>query len=264
MLLVKVPVINALGRTKGCEKAPNKIIEELKEIFSNEKGIKPEFLIQEIKVNNSNLEESYTKIQKESEKLFKNQEKQKEKIVFIGGDHSLSYSLVKSFMKTSKSCGLIVFDAHTDCMKPMQEPTHEEWLRAIIEKGFDSRNISLIALRNIEPEEKAFLDKTKANIFSMKELQEDLEDSCDRIMEIVRKCDKVYVSIDIDAIDPAFAPGTGYIEPGGLTSRQFLYILQRLMLLDNIKVIDLVEVNPEKDLNGLTLKLAAKIIGELN
>jgi len=261
MFLVKAPLINACGRTKGCEKAPDKIIKELEEIFSNEKEIKPEFLINEIKINNSNLEESYSKIQKESENLFK---KQKERIVFIGGDHSLSYSIVKSFMKTNKVCGLIIFDAHADCMEPMQEPTHEEWLRAIIEEGFDSKNISLIALRNIEPEEKAFLEKTKVNIFSMKELQKDFENSCNKIVEIARKCKKNYVSIDIDSIDPAFAPATSYIEPGGLTSRQFLYILQKLMLLDNIKAADLVEINPEKDLNGLTLKLAAKIIGELN
>lgn len=97
----------------------------------------------------------------------------------------------------------------------------------------------------------------------MKELAENIESSCDKIMEEIRKFDSVYVSIDIDAIDPAFAPGTGYIEPGGFTSRQFLYFIQRLKLLNNIKAFDLVEINPEKDLKGITVKLSAKIIGEL-
>ena len=97
----------------------------------------------------------------------------------------------------------------------------------------------------------------------MRELNENLEASCDRIMEETRKFDCLYLSLDIDIIDPAFAPGTGYLEPGGLTSRQFIYLIQRISLLNNLKVIDLVEVNPEKDLNGITVKLASKIIAEL-
>jgi agmatinase len=69
--------------------------------------------------------------------------------------------------------------------------------------------------------------------------------------------------LDIDVVDPAFAIATGYKEPGGLTSREFIYIIQRLNKIKNLKAIDLVEINPEKDVNGLTVKLGAKILSEL-
>ena len=82
-------------------------------------------------------------------------------------------------------------------------------------------------------------------------------------METEKNWDSLYLSIDIDAVDPAFAPGTGFIEPGGFTSREVLYIVQRLKRLRNLKMIDLVEVNPKKDLNKMTIKLSAKIVKEL-
>jgi len=74
---------------------------------------------------------------------------------------------------------------------------------------------------------------------------------------------ELYVSIDIDVIDPAFAPGTGYCEPGGLSTRDFLYLIQRINKLKNLKAIDLVEINPDKDKENMTVKLGAKILSEL-
>ena len=76
---------------------------------------------------------------------------------------------------------------------------------------------------------------------------------------------ELYVSVDIDVIDPAFAPSTGYPEPGGLTSRQFIYLAQRIKKIKTLKSIDLVEINETKDKenNSLTIKLGAKIVAEL-
>ena len=86
---------------------------------------------------------------------------------------------------------------------------------------------------------------------------------CDAIMAAAKDFGALYLSIDIDSVDAAFAPGTGYPEPGGLTSRELLYFIQRIKLLKNLKASDIVEVNPEKDVNGITSKLAAKIVVEL-
>jgi agmatinase len=83
-------------------------------------------------------------------------------------------------------------------------------------------------------------------------------------MSVARQWPKAYLSIDIDVLDPAFAPGTGYAEPGGLTTREMVYMLQRLKLLRNIGMADLVEVNPEKDIQGMTAKAASKLIIELS
>ena len=83
-------------------------------------------------------------------------------------------------------------------------------------------------------------------------------------MSVAKNFEAMYISIDIDSVDPAFAPGTGYIEPAGLTSRELLYFLSRLLLLKNFRMADLVEVNPDKDFKNLTVKLAAKIIAEIS
>ncbi len=259
MLIIKVPAINGLGKTNGCEKAPDLIVKAIEDIYSSESGKKIEFNIDKIDVDNTNVEETNKRIQEKSKEFFFKDEK----IVFLGGDHSISYNLVKVFLDLGSNHGLIVFDAHPDCMKPGHEPNHEEWLRAVVEQGFNPEKIILVSTRNSDSEETAFLKEKKINVFSMKELNDNLESACDKIMEYARKFDSLYLSLDIDAIDPAFAPGTGYIEPGGLTSRQFLYMIQRINLLKNLKAIDLVEVNPEKDINGMTVKLAAKTIVEL-
>ena len=265
MYIVKVPGINGLNKTKGCERAPNAILEALKEIHSNE-GEKPidyRLLdLEEIHLDNSNLELTNNLIYKNSFKMFGTQPK----MIYVGGDHSISYSLVRGFFDSCQSSGkepcLIVFDAHADCMEPMREPTHEEWLRKLIEDGFPAKNILLVGVRNIWQKEMIFLREKGIRIITMNQLLENLQDTCDIIMEFSNG-KELYISIDVDVIDPAFAPGTGYLEPGGLSSRNFLYVIQRLNKIRNLRGIDLVEINPEKDESNKTVKLGAKIIGEL-
>jgi len=262
-MIIKVPGINGLNKTKGCEKAPNEILNSLKNIYSNESGkIINNLDLEEIHLDNSNLELSNNLIYKNALEIFEEQPK----IIFLGGDHSISYSLTKAFLEhcktlEKKSC-LIVFDAHPDLMSPMKEPTHEEWLRKVINKGFPIENILLVGSRNFYKDELKFLKQNKIQIISMNQLLDNLEDSCDIIMEFARG-KELYVSIDIDVIDPAFAPGTGYCEPGGLSTREFLYIIQRINKIKNLRAVDIVEINPKKDFNNMTIKLGAKILGEL-
>jgi len=263
--VVKVPAINGLGKTRGCERAPNAVLEALKEIHSNESGkpIDSRLLdLEEIHLDNSNVELSNNLIYKNSFKMFETQPK----TIFIGGDHSISYSLTRGFFDSCQNSGkepcLIVFDAHADCMKPMKEPTHEEWLRKLIEDGFPAQNILLVGVRNLWKDEMIFLNENKIKIISMNQLTENLQDICDTIMEFSNG-KELYVSIDIDVVDPAFAPGTGYQEPGGLSSRDFIYLIQRINKITNLRGIDIVEINPEKDENNKTIKLGAKILSEL-
>jgi agmatinase len=262
MILVKVPAINGLGKTKGCEKAPDLVLESLKEIWSNESDKELMYFAKEIKIDNLNPSSSSETILNESKAMF---EKENQKIIFLGGDHSISFPLMKSFSAHFKNAGLIVLDAHADCMLPTKEKeiTHEGWLRALIERGFDAKNIFLVGSRNNDPEENKFLREKKVNLFSANEFEENIQEACEALMEKAKDFDSLYLSIDIDVADPAFAPGTGYCEPGGLTSRQLIYLVQKLNLLKNLKAIDLVEANPEKDLNNLTVKLASKLIAEL-
>ena len=265
MLIVKVPGINGLGRTKGCEKAGNAILENLKEIHSNEqnKPIDVRLLdLEEIHLDNSNLELTNDLIYKNSLKIFETQPR----TFFLGGDHSISYSIGKAFFDSCKRQGkepcLIVFDAHADLMSSMKEPTHEEWLRALIEEGFPVWNILLVGIRNLWKDELTFLKENNIRTISMNQLLDNLQETCDIIMEFSNN-KELYVSVDIDVIDPVFAPGTGYTESGGLASREFIYLIQRINKIRNLKAVDIVEINPDKDKEGLTVKLGAKILGEL-
>jgi len=267
MFVVKIPAINGLGKTKGCEKAGNAILDSLKEIYSNEQGkpIDVRLLdLEEIHLDNSDLKLTNELIYKNSMEAFE----EKPKTIFLGGDHSISFSITKAFLdhckKSRKEPCLVVFDAHPDCMEPIDRkfPTHEEWLRALAESGFPAENILLVGVRNPDPRELTFLSKNNIKSIGMNQLLDDLQDSCDAIMEFSNN-KELYVSIDIDVIDPAFALATGYPEPGGLTSRQFIYLIQRINKIKSLRALDIVEINPEKDETGSTVKLGAKILSEL-
>ncbi|MEK6758058.1 MAG: arginase family protein [Nanoarchaeota archaeon] len=265
--IVKIPGINGLEKTNGCEKAGNEIIKSLKEIYSNEEGklIDVKSLdLEEIHLDNKNLELSNKLIYKNSFEIFET----KPKTIFLGGDHSVSYSVTRAFFDSCQNSGkepcLIVFDAHADCMPPVDRkfPTHEEWLSGLVLDGFPSKNILLVGARNVDAVERDFLKKHKIKQISINQIEEELQDITDVIMEF-SSGKELYVSIDIDVIDPAFASATGYKEPGGMTSRQFLYIIQRINRIKNLRGIDIVEINPVSDKNKMTIKLGAKILGEL-
>lgn len=269
VFIVKVPGINGLGKTQGCEKAGNAILNLLRELSSNEQGspIDVKLLdLEEIHLDNSNLELTNNLIYKNAFETFEG----KPLIIFLGGDHSISFSLTHAFLDyyqyNGKEPCLIVFDAHPDLMKPVDGnfPTHEEWLRGIIEKGFPLENILLIGARNFDVQETKFLKERKIKFISVNNFLENLNEMCDILMEFASG-KELYVSVDIDVIDPAFAPATGYPEPGGFTSRQFLYIIQRIKKMKNLRAVDIVEINPEKDnhFDMITTKLGSKIVAEL-
>lgn len=257
MILVNVPAINGLGKTDGCEKAYKQVLKNLKEIYSNEQNKEIKFREGEIDIDKLDIELTNEKIIENAKDFFK-----KDFSVFIGGDHSISYPLFNSFSKSHKNPCLIIFDAHADCMHNINPPTYEDWLRTLIEEGFNPNNVILVGLRNVHPIEHEFLNMHKPHLFYCKQLFNNIEEECDSIMEIARKFDNIYLSVDIDVLDATFAPGTAYPEPAGLTTRELIYLLQRIKLL-NVKAADIVEVNLDKDVNGITSRAAAKIIAEL-
>lgn len=270
MNIIKVPSINGLSKTKGCEKAPDKILDSLKnDFYSNESKKEVSFdslNIQEIDCDVNNVEESSEEIYKKSLEYFK----QNDFNLFLGGDHSISYALGKAFFencikKDKKPC-LIVFDAHPDLMPvPLGNkniPTHEEWLRDLIEEGFPIDDVLVIGVRNSDVKENEFIREQGIQCFNINSFITDIEETCDFIMEFAQG-KELYVSFDIDVIDPVFAPGTGYREVGGLTSRQGIYLVQRMKNMKNLRAMDLVEINPDKDKDDLTVKLGAKILSEL-
>ena len=181
---------------------------------------------------------------------------EKEKpIISLGGDHSTSYGVMKGFSKIHKNSCLLFFDAHFDCQDDFLPPTHEDILKAAVKEGFfKPENIFVIGVRNYTEKELEFIRKNGiryqlAKDFSPKE-----------ITEFAKKYDKIYLNLDIDVIDPSFAPGTGWPEPLGLNPNAVLDVI--LQLKDKISFLDLVEVSPPKDVNNITSRLAAKFLVE--
>jgi formiminoglutamase len=260
MKLLKVPFnAGALSKKKGLEKAPDAIANELQNFYLKETGVLPFFDIEEIKIDNSNAEQAHKDIYGAVENLLGH-------AILLGGDHSLTYSSFRAFSKKYKNPGLIVFDAHLDCENDFSPPTHEDYLRVLIEEGhLKKENAIAVGIRNIHTNELEFSKKTKLKIYDMKEISSyGKTDLADAIMSVARTFDGLYISIDIDVLDPAFAPGTGYIEPGGMTTRELLYFIHRLKNMKNIGMWDLVEVNPDKDINKMTVMAAAKLIVEMS
>lgn len=235
MEVVKVKYsAGSLGKNKGCEKAPDSL-------FEKKVGEK------EVEVDSSNVDKTMENISRAKGDIF------------IGGDHSITYGGFKGFSKKFSNQGLIVFDAHPDLEVGSGSVSHEDYLRKLIEEGIVRKeNVILVGIRNVSKNEKEFMKGM--NVYRMEQIFSNEENVCDVIMEASLKFNETYLSIDIDVLDPAFAPGTGYLEPGGMNVQQLVYFLKRMRNLRNLRRVDLVEINPEKDINGVTVKVGKKIL----
>lgn len=270
MFVVKIPGINSSnGETKGCERAGNAILDALKNIGSSESGkiVNSNYLdLEEIHLDNKNLKQANQLIFENCSEMFE----KKPKTIFLGGDSSINFSIGKAFLENCRISGkkpcLIVFDAHADCENSTKNefPTSKNWLRKLVEIGFSPENILLVGIRNLHPEEIIFLKQNKIRIVDINRLLEDIDETCDIIMEF-SDGKELYVSIDIDVVDPAFAPSTAFPESGGITGRQLLYILQRINKIKNLRVLDITEINEKEDKSAknITIKLGAKILAEV-
>lgn len=171
-------------------------------------------------------------------------------VLGIGGDHSISYGLIKAFDKTFENKALIYFDAHPDCQDYFFPPTYENVLRCCIEDTKILPKILLIGTREITSTEKKYLKEKNIKIF------ENIED----LVDVVYSSENIYVSIDIDVIDPKYAPGTGEPVKNGLSPEKLKEIIEILVRTKKIRGIDLVEVSPRLDENNKTVYLTTELL----
>jgi arginase family enzyme len=257
MNIIKAPFSGGgLGHGNGANKAPDVVVDKLKDIFSNEDKIECEFEVEDLVLDENNIEESHNIIFNKIKSI-------SEKAIIVGGDHSITYPAVKGFSKNVKDFKLMVFDAHPDLMDNFVPPSQEDYLRVLIEeKIVAAKDVIIIGVRNWDEKEIAYLEEKNIQHFTCKQI---FEDGIKNIMStIIAGCNKpIYLSIDIDCVDPVEAIGTGYTEHGGLSSRELIYALQQLKLTGKITMCDLVEINPDKDIKDITSMLGAKIIAEL-
>ncbi len=196
----------------------------------------------------------FESMHEEAESLAAAEYKKGNLVIGLGGDHSVSYGLMKAFAKKHKKAGLVFIDAHLDCQDDFLPPTHEDILRAAVKEKLFSEMVA-VGTRNFTEKEKEFAEKNKINF------SKDIDYK--KIMNLCEKVENIYISIDIDAIDPAFAPGTGWPEPLGLMPQQVVTLLEFLKATKKVKGFDIVEVSPPKDVNNITSRLAARLLLEL-
>ncbi|MCD6275615.1 MAG: agmatinase [Thermoplasmata archaeon] len=197
---------------------------------------------------------SYPEIMKEVEKIVDISDEGL--FLFLGGDHSITYATLRAIAKHHKNFGLIYFDAHPDMYKSYDGDiySHACPVRRIVENGIvKGENIVQIGIRAATKEQMEFAEENGIEIITSSEIFKE--------KEIEIPFEWAYLSFDMDVLDPAYAPGVGNPEPGGLTTRELVEIIKNL----NVGVIsfDIVELNPHYDYKGITAFAAAKIIREV-
>ncbi|ABR54802.1 putative agmatinase [Methanococcus vannielii SB] len=175
--------------------------------------------------------------------------------VMIGGEHSVTYPMIKAVKDVYSDFIIIHFDAHCDLRNSYNG--NEQSHASVIRRSYDfTKDIFQFGIRSGDREEWEF-GWENTNISMNMPTKTDIE----KIKELNKP---IYITIDIDVLDPAFVPGTGTPEPCGFSPKELiesLYLLKELK--DRIVGFDVVEVSPHYDLGKITSVTAAKIIREL-
>lgn len=172
----------------------------------------------------------------------------------LGGDHSISYPVLRGLAGAGPPPVVVHIDAHGDLYDEFEGDrySHACPFARIMEAGLAARLIQ-IGVRTLTDHQRAQAARFGAEVYGMDRWQH---------APVERLTGPVYVSIDLDALDPAHAPGVSHPEPGGLSVRELVALLHRLRSAAIVGA-DLVEYNPACDVKDLTARVAAKIVKEL-
>lgn len=190
-------------------------------------------------------------------------------IVWLGGDHSITLPLLRAYRETlGRPLALIHFDAHCDTWKDhFGEPSgHGTWTYEAIAEGLVVPEATVqIGIRSAGVREaREYVNARGGRVYTARELRgkegDALQPIVDDIMARMTQANApVYLTLDIDCLDPAFAPGTGTPEPGGLTTTQVLTLLEKLADLPFVGM-DCTEVAPPFDHADLTSNAASTFV----
>ena len=226
--------------------------------------------IGDVNIEPKNVEKNLKEIENYVIRIY--DEKKDVVLVMIGGDHFCTYPIVKvigSNLKKKNNFGVLVFDSHLDLYEEWDKGvySHATVSHRIYDMDFiNNRNLLIVGTRDIDIPELDIANKEKITYLNAYKLTEiGLNEYIKIIIKFFKDSDinNLYVSIDIDALDPSIAPGTGFAIPGGFSYREIWIILRELTKNFNIRGFDLVEVAPNLDnANNMTINLAAKLIIE--
>lgn len=190
----------------------------------------------------------------------------------IGGDHSIALGSVKGTTNFYKNLGVIWLDAHGDMNTSSTSPTgniHGMPLASLMNLGdkrlrnhinslnkINPHNIFLVGARALDIGEKELVEREKINVFSTDYIK------CFGVEKVVTELkilitnnhiENLHFSIDIDVLDPRYAPGTGVKEQNGINPNEFLKLIAGIISMKQVKVIDFVEYNYKFDCDNITL-----------
>jgi agmatinase len=187
--------------------------------------------------------------------------------IVIGGDHSITSTTLNAIKKiTKKKINLIYFDAHPDFVT-----STKDYYGSVISDSLDCIDIKksiFVGIRACEPEELYNITKYGANIIDPMDVQ---EYGVQKILKkITQTCinnnnnnNNIYISIDLDCLDPAFAPGVSVPTPCGLDPLELTFFIKQILAQTKIIGCDIVELSPSFDINNITANLAARLFKEI-
>jgi arginase len=175
------------------------------------------------------------------------------RVVALGGDHSISYPLVRAHANVHNGLTVLHLDAHPDLYDELDGSrlSHGCPFARVMEEGLAARMVSL-GIRAANPHQRRQAERFGVETFAPAE---------DLAAVLSSLSPPLYLSLDLDVLDPAFAPGISHYEPGGLSTRQVLDILHALPCPP--VGADIVELNPDRDIHGMTAMVAAKLVKEV-
>jgi arginase len=175
------------------------------------------------------------------------------KPISLGGDHAITYPILRAFARRHPRLSILHFDAHPDLYEEFQGNrfSHACPFARIMEEGLAQRLVQ-VGLRTVNAHCRAQIARFGVEAIEMKDFREGRAIAFDG---------PVYVTFDMDGLDPAFAPGVSHREPGGLSTRQALDVIAGVSA--PIVGADVVEFNPAMDATGVTAMVCAKLVKEL-
>jgi arginase len=173
--------------------------------------------------------------------------------ILLGGDHAVSLPILSAIHAHLGPVTILHIDAHPDTYDDFEgnPRSHASPFARIMESGLAARLVQ-VGIRTLNRHCRDQAARFGIETIEMRDF------TLDAVPQLTGP---IYVSLDLDGIDPAFAPGVSHPEPGGLTVRQLLDLLDRIA--GPIVGADLVEYNPRFDINGITANLAAKLVREI-
>lgn len=186
--------------------------------------------------------------------------------ILLGGDHSVTIPIFEGQRRkyAGKRLGVLWLDAHPDLCDEFagSRLSHACVLRRGLEAGLAPEDVCMVGLRSWEDQEIDLIEQGRLNVFTAADVAaRGISDIAKQVRARLAACDALHVSLDIDCLDPAFAPGTGIPDAGGLSARDVITLIQSLQALP-LAGLDVVEVSPPLDPSEATVFAALKFIME--